>query len=196
MKNIKLNKTIKKTYTDSDYNSGDGMKTSIWGPSMWHFLHTMSFNYPVEPTDLQKHQYMDFVLSLKYVLPCGKCRKNLRKNFKKLPLNLNAMVSRDTFSLYIYKLHELVNTMLNKKSGLSYEDVRDRYENFRARCSLPLSKLNSYRKTLKKNKKSNSELGCTEPLFGEKSKCILKIIPENIKCDTLVIDDKCIKKRV
>jgi hypothetical protein len=196
MKNKSYNKTFKKTYGGSDYNSGDGMKTSIWGPAMWHFLHTMSFNYPVEPTTLQKHQYMNFVLSLKYVLPCGKCRKNLRNNFKKLPLDLNAMVSRDTFSLYIYKLHEVVNKMLNKKSGLTYEDVRDRYENFRARCSLPLSEMSKYRKTIKKNKKSNSELGCTEPLFGEKSKCVLKIIPENVKCNTLVIDDKCIKKRL
>ena len=28
-----------------DYLSGDGMLTSVWGPSLWHYLHTMSFNY-------------------------------------------------------------------------------------------------------------------------------------------------------
>ena len=32
------------------------MVTSIWGPPMWHYLHTMSFNYPVNPTqDDKKH---------------------------------------------------------------------------------------------------------------------------------------------
>jgi hypothetical protein len=34
----------------------------------------------------------------------------------------------------VYELHELVNTVLGKKSGLCYEDVRDRYEHFRSRC--------------------------------------------------------------
>ena len=34
--------------------------------------------------------------------------------------------------LRVYKLHEEINTMIGKKSGLSYEDVRDRYEIFRA----------------------------------------------------------------
>ena len=26
------------------------MLTSVWGPSLWHSLHTISFNYPVKPT--------------------------------------------------------------------------------------------------------------------------------------------------
>ena len=65
----KKNKT-KKIYSKSDFNSGDGMLTSVWGPSAWHLLHTMSFNYPVEPTQEQKHHYRNFVLNLKNVLPC------------------------------------------------------------------------------------------------------------------------------
>jgi hypothetical protein len=30
---------------------------------------------------------------------------------------------------------------------------------------------------------------------GEKSKCILKIVPEKTKCDTFSMDKKCIKTR-
>lgn len=33
----------RRTYTKKEYNSGDGMLTSVWGPSLWHYLHTMSF---------------------------------------------------------------------------------------------------------------------------------------------------------
>ena len=51
------------------------MLTSIWGPGMWHFLHSMSFNYPVKPSDDDKINYRNFMLSLKNVLPCGKCRR-------------------------------------------------------------------------------------------------------------------------
>ena len=46
-----------KTFTENDFNSGDGMLTSVWGPSMWHTLHTISFNYPVIPTKEQKVKY-------------------------------------------------------------------------------------------------------------------------------------------
>ena len=55
------------------------MVTNVWGPSLWHVLHTISFNYPVNPTEEQKQQYKDFVLSLGNVLPCGACRKIIKR---------------------------------------------------------------------------------------------------------------------
>lgn len=175
------------TYSDEDYKSNDGMLTTVWGPGMWHFLHTTSFNYPVEPTNKQKHDYRNFVLSLRHVLPCGKCRKNLTKNLRKLPITMRHMKSRDSFSRYMYALHEHVNKMLGKNSGLTFEQVRERYEHFRARCA---------KKTQRQIVKTKKEKGCTEPLYGEKSKCVLKIVPQSEKCKTLQIDEKCVKKRL
>lgn len=182
----------RKVYSDKDYNSGDGMLTTVWGPSMWHVLHTMSFNYPVEPTCEQKKHYMNFVYNLRNVLPCGKCRKNLCKNLKKLPLKPTHMASRATFSKYVYDLHEVVNKMLHKKSGLTFDDVRERYEHFRSRCTL--QEKDRPKKTRKvAKKKPKKEDGCTEPLYGEKSRCILKIVPQETKCDTFQVNSKCIK---
>lgn len=182
MTTVKNKKIVKYNYTKKDFKSKDGMLTTVWGPGIWHFLHTMSFNYPIEPTIKDKRNYRNFVLNLKNVLPCGKCRINLSNNLKKHPITMNVMLNRDSFSMYIYTLHEVVNTMLNKKSGLSYEDVRERYETFRARCSveLPVTRV--------------KETGCIEPLYGEKSKCILRIVPQNKKCDTFQMDSKCIKR--
>jgi len=184
-----------KVFKEEHYNSGDGMLTTVWGPGMWHSLHCISFNYPVKPTTLQKRHYMNFVLNLKNVLPCGKCRKNLVKNFKKLPISMKNMESRATFSLYIYKLHELINNMLNKKSGLSYEDVRERYENFRSRCTKTYKEMLLIKKKMRTMKKrNNGEKGCTEPLYGDKSKCILKIVPQETKCESFQMDKNCIKR--
>ena len=56
--------------------------------------------------------------------PCKYCRINLVNNFKSLPLRYCDMKNRDTFSRYIYDLHELVNKMLKKKSGLTYDAVK------------------------------------------------------------------------
>ena len=187
-----MNKTRKKIYTNDNYNSGDGMLTSVWGPSLWHYLHIMSFNYPVNPTVNDKKYYRDFVINLKYVMPCKFCRINLKTNFKTLPLTISNMKNRDTFSRYIYNLHELVNEMLNKKSKLSYEDVKERYEHFRSRCVN--EKINTFKKPLKKTLKKK-EKGCTEPLYGKKSKCIIKIVPIDDKGLTFQMDKKCIKTR-
>ena len=112
-------KNHSRVYSKNDYRSGDGMLTATWGPPMWHYLHTMSFNYPVEPTQEDKKHYMDFVLNLQNVLPCKYCRMNLKTNLKELPLTVKCMKNRDSFSRYIYELHELVNKMLKKKSNLN-----------------------------------------------------------------------------
>lgn len=175
----------KYVFTDSDYNSGDGMMTSIWGPPMWHMLHTISFNYPIEPTKEQKKYYREFYENLQNVLPCRYCRENLTKNFKSLPLKASVFKNRESLSRYVYNLHELVNTVLDKKSGLTYEDIRDRYEHFRSRCL----------QNPKNDKANKKEKGCTEPLYGIKSKCILNIVPRGSRKKTFKVDEKCIIKK-
>ena len=104
------------------------------------------------------------------------------------------MENRETFSRYIYELHELVNRMLDKKSNLTYCEVRERYEHFRSRCTDEKPKIFKFTKTLKKKKKEK-EKGCTEPLYGKKSKCIINIVPQSVKGPTLQIDKQCIKTR-
>ena len=117
IKKYKKNKTSRKkrVFTRKQYTSGDGMLTTVWGPSMWHYLHTMSFNYPNNPTKEEKKQYKNFILQLQYVLPCKYCRVNLKNNFKHMPIKECHMKNRFTFSKYIYDLHEFVNKMLKKK---------------------------------------------------------------------------------
>ena len=193
-KTRKNKKTKKNIFSKKEYSSGDGMLTTVWGPSMWHYLHTMSFNYPVNPTEDDKKHYKEFIINLQYVLPCKYCRQNLTNNFKVFPLKACHMKDRESFSKYVYKLHEMVNKLLGKKSGLSYCDVRERYEHFRSRCTDEKPKIFDIRKTLKLNK-NKKEKGCTEPLYGKKAKCIIKIVPQEEKGNTMQIDEKCIKTR-
>ena len=136
---------LKCVFQEQDFNSSDGMLTYVWGPSLWHFLHTMSFNYPVKPTKEDKVNYMNFIKSLQNILPCKYCRINLKKNLKDAKFSVKKMKDRNTFSQYIYDLHNHINKMLGKKNTVSYEEVRIRYENFRSRCS-----------TKKNNKNNNS----------------------------------------
>ena len=179
-KNKKPNKKSKKSkyvFTQEDYNSDNGMMTYIWGPSLWHSLHTMSFNYPVKPTDKQKKEYLEFFKSLKNVLPCKYCRQNYIENIKVIKLNKSTMKNRNTLSRWLYNLHNHINKQLGKNINITYEEVRDRYESFRSRCSLTDKKTTSSKKS--------KEKGCLEPISGIKTKCILKIVPKDKKCDTI-----------
>jgi hypothetical protein len=192
-KKKKKKRKKKRVFTKKHYNSGDGMLTSVWGPSLWHTLHTISFNYPVNPTNRDKKNYKRFIMSLKHVLPCKYCRINLVKNLKVIPLTENCLKDRNSFSRWMYKLHEHINKMLKKKSGLTYCDVRERYENFRSRCTLDEIK-KKIMKIKKPKKTRKKEMGCTEPFYGKKSKCIIKIVPKHKKVKTFQMDAKCKKK--
>ena len=169
----------KKIFNENEYNSNDGMLTSIWGPPLWHSLHVMSFNYPVKPNKEIKKHYLEFFTNLKYILPCKYCRDNYIINLKNNPITPKVLKNRESFSRWLYEMHEIINSNLNKKSGLTYDDVRDRYEHFRSRC------LNNPVEDTK------IEKGCTESLYGIKSKCILNIVPTASNKITFNIDKKC-----
>jgi hypothetical protein len=192
---MKSRKANRRVFADHDFLSGDGFLTTVWGPPMWHFLHTMSFNYPVHPSAADKRNYSAFITGLQHILPCKYCRDNLKTNFKNHPLRACHLASRDAFSRYVYELHEIVNKLLGKSSGLSYCDVRERYEHFRARCTDDpkprMLKPQQKNKTTKKKEK-----GCTEPLYGKHSKCVLKIVPQDASAESLSIDRQCMKQRL
>lgn len=173
------------TFNQDDYNSNDGMLTYVWGPPLWHSLHTMSFNYPTNPTKKQKQQYYAFFISLKWVLPCKYCRDNYEKNLKELPLDTKVLSSRETFSRWLYNIHNLVNKKLNKPITLTYDQVRNRYENFRARC------INE-----SMEKQIKDEKGCTIPLYGKKAKCILNIVPNDTQLETMIISNETKLKKL
>lgn len=177
---------MKKTFTKKDYVSGDGMLTAVWGPSLWHYLHTISFNYPNNPTSMQKKKYKEFIYNLQWTLPCKHCRVNLKKNLKVFPLKQCYLKNREQFSGFVYRLHERINKQLGKKSNLSYCQVRERYENFRARCT----QKKIFKFTRKKHK------GCTTPLYGKKARCLIHIVPQNNKSKSMKIDRRCIKKKL
>ena len=174
-------------FTEKDFNSDEGMLTSVWGPPLWHTLHTISFNYPTRPDKATQRKYWRFVRSLGDVLPCRYCRENFGKNLQMCHVSKRHFRDRASFSRFIYDLHETVNTMLGKTSGLSYDKVRRRYENFRSRCL--------QEGTCEPGPDASAppalEKGCTEPLYGKKSKCVLRIVPKESHHRTFAMDQQC-----
>ena len=95
------------------------MEPTIWGPSAWSFLHTITFNYPENPTDIEKQKYYTFFNSLKNVLPCPLCKEHYIQNFETIPIRLE---NRESLIEWLIDIHNEVNRK-NGKRELSYNEV-------------------------------------------------------------------------
>ena len=98
---------------------------------------------------------------------------------------MKVMKNRNTFSYFVYDLHNAVNIMTGKTLyHKSYNQVRDEFESFRAR---------------KKHSHHNNkyEGGCVDQVYTSavKSKCIVKIVPRQYKLQTFSINKKCLAKK-
>jgi hypothetical protein len=88
------------------------MDPDIWGPRLWFFLHTISFNYPDNPTfDDMKHQ-QEFYENLVYIIPCAVCSKHYSEHISKNPPKLS---SKKELIKWTIDLHNSVNQTLGKK---------------------------------------------------------------------------------
>jgi len=100
------------------------MDQKIWGPGLWLFLHTLTFNYPVSPSSDDKERMNRFFISIGDVLPCKYCRENYRKHIKKNPIQLN---NKREFIRWLITIHNVVNEQEGKQH-VKELDVISTYE--------------------------------------------------------------------
>lgn len=100
------------------------MNQKIWGPGLWLFLHTLTFNYPIDPSKDDKMRMKRFFYSLGDILPCKYCRENYTKNLKSNPIKLE---SKREFIRWLIDIHNEVNIQENKQV-VKELDVLDTYE--------------------------------------------------------------------
>lgn len=100
------------------------MDTFIWGPPMWKVLHTLSFS---PPDELRKHKQhvINFLDSLKDVLPCIYCRNSYGVFITELP-PLDSVIDNGELSRWMYDLHSKVNAKLEVKDP-EYSRVQKRF---------------------------------------------------------------------
>jgi len=103
------------------------MNQNIWGSHLWFSLHTMSFNYPLEPNNEDKESYKRFFINLQDVIPCSVCKKNYKRHLKEHPIN-NFLNNRKDLVYWVIDMHNMVNGEIGKKI-LSYDVVIKKYEN-------------------------------------------------------------------
>ena len=102
------------------------MDPSIWGPKLWFFIHSLALNFPDNPTYQDIRHFEEFFNSLKFIIPCEKCRMHYKIRLEKAPI-VNFLKNSDTLFKYTVDLHNDVNKSLGKRI-YSYEEVVKIYQ--------------------------------------------------------------------
>lgn len=117
-------------------NNQQGLLPKVWGPHVWEALHSISFGFPINPSDDDINNYYNFFKHFPFVIPCQYCRESCIKFFNEgiVKISRDTFTSRDSITKWVYDLHECVNKKLGVDYQMSYQDVVDKYESFRTKC--------------------------------------------------------------
>lgn len=114
------------------------MNTTKWGPSGWTYLHTLTFNYPDNPTQKDKKIYKKYFTLTGDILPCKYCRQSYKEFIKELPID-DALESREKLTKWFYEIHNKVNGKLRLQGQRirdpTFRQICKHYETMRATCS-------------------------------------------------------------
>jgi hypothetical protein len=157
-----------------------GMMVSMWGPPGWRFLHSVAHGYPESPSDFDEKNgiplgttelnYKNFFTLIGSTLPCGLCRESYVNFIAENPIRAS---SRADLTKWLWEIHNKVNQKLGREYAKSdFESVYQFYERYRAKCS-----------------PSSDAKGCTDPLYGKKSKhgMRLRLILVSIMVGVLIL---------
>ena len=129
------------------------MNQNIWGSHLWFSLHTITFSYPINPTETDKINFKNFFISLQYAIPCSICQKNYKRHLLEHPID-NHLTSRKDLVYWLIDIHNMVNSEIGKKF-MSYDIVLKKYENVYQKDLLVGTNIENYN-TNNSNKDNNS----------------------------------------
>lgn len=108
----------------------------VWGPLFWRVLHTIAEQLGKKKSAfMQADEVTRWILFMKTVggcLPCPMCREHYQAAMKKYPLSDLAGLRGDPFRTaakrWVWGLHEDVNGRKAIISGITYEDLEEKYK--------------------------------------------------------------------
>jgi len=184
MNNNEINEVNENIFENLDNITA--MKTSVWGPAAWFFLHSMAMAYPKKINDNNpehvkiKNSMFVFLSNLGNVLPCQLCGISYNEYIKIPELSIwNHLDKRSNLFYFIYKIHEKVNDKLGvpKCDRPSYKQVVIFYNKLRARGEILCSA------TTEKERQQSLLAGCDKEDIEKRKfknyKCLINIIDKN-----------------
>lgn len=95
---------LKPQYQESDANE-------IMGRAGWTMLHRTALHFPINPTDQERADMIQWIQLWGRVYPCQECRTHLQCYLTKNPIDAT---TKESLITWTWKLHNAVNFRLNK----------------------------------------------------------------------------------
>jgi len=126
-----VNKQLKKRPSPQfqvakDYYFKNSTEPNFWGPCYWRTIHSFAASYRPEP--LVKNAFIQFIYSLRGILPDNESRKRYDIAIQRLPLTESYFKDAHSLFLWSYLFHDIINQQMNKISP-GYEIVLNQYFN-------------------------------------------------------------------
>ena len=103
---------------------------SVWGPHYWFFIHTIAESYPMNPNDVTKRKYYDFIQNIPLFIPVQKMGDEFSKMLDKYPVT-PYLDNRESFVKWTHFIHNKYNVLLGKKEiplALALDKYRSEYK--------------------------------------------------------------------
>lgn len=109
------------------------MNPLVWGPSFWFVMHTVSLNYPDNPTYAERRTHYDFYHIIRNILPCEMCREHYRELLEEYPIQ-PFLDSKTSLVSWVVMIHNQVNQRLGSPM-IDRNEMLANYEQVYARGS-------------------------------------------------------------
>ncbi len=97
----------------------------IWGPHYWFFLYTIALSYPLNPNDVSKRKYYDFIQNLPLFMPVPDIGNTFSQFLDRYPIT-PYLDSRESMIKWVHFIHNKINVYLGKPE-LTYHEAMDKY---------------------------------------------------------------------
>ena len=106
------------------------LNPDIWGKNYWFFLYTVALCYPLNPNDVTKKKYYDFIHNFPLFIPITDMGNNFSQFLDRYPVT-PYLDSRESFIKWIHFIHNKINVFLGKPEMSYYEAMNNYYENYK-----------------------------------------------------------------
>jgi len=102
----------------------------IWGPHYWFFLYTVALSYPLNPNDVSKRKYYDFIQNLPLFMPVPDIGNTFSQFLDRYPIT-PYLDSRESMIKWVHFIHNKINVYLGKPELTYYEAMDNYYQNYK-----------------------------------------------------------------
>jgi hypothetical protein len=106
------------------------LEPKVWGPFYWFVLHTIALTYPLNPNEVTKKKYYDFIQNLPLFLPIPEIGNTFSKILDSYPVT-PYLDSRPSFIKWMHFIHNKINVSLDMPEMTMDEAMIAYYEHYK-----------------------------------------------------------------